>query len=142
MINIFLKDVNFKSLLITMLAVFIYIFASDFIIHGLLLKSSYHATSELWRSESEMQSFMPWMLFGQLLIAKYFTLLFVKGYNGTGIMEGIRFGVLIGFFSVGAQCIQYAVMPMPLSLLFSWAGLGLIQAITGGVIASLIYKKT
>jgi len=120
---------------------FVYIFATDFIIHGIFLKDAYAATQSLWRTESEMQSMMTWMFLGQAIIAKYFTILFIKGYEGTGLMEGVRFGLYIGFFAVGGYCIQFAVSPLPISIFVAWLGLGLLQSVFGGILLSAIYPK-
>jgi hypothetical protein len=78
---------------------------------------------------------------GQVLIAKFFCVIFAKGYTGGGVPEGIRFGILMGFFSMGHCVINYAVMPVSCSLGCYWMGLGFLQMLGAGVVASLVYKK-
>ena len=141
MINTFTKGMNLKSLTVTILAVFFWIFASDFLIHGIALKSQYQATASLWRSEAEMTNHMVWMILGQITIAKFIVLLFVHGYKGTGMGEGIRFGILIGFLFIGSYLIQYAVTPLTCSIVLGWAGFGLVQAIGAGIIAATVYRN-
>ncbi len=136
-----LKGVNLKRLTAAIVAVFVYIFISDMVIHAWLLAGAYAATASAWRSQEQMQAFFPWMLFGQFIIAKYFVILFAKGYEGKGIPEGVRFGALMGLFCIGGNFIQYSVYPISLTVVLSWCALGLLQSILGGVIASLIYKK-
>src|SRR5690606_29362442 len=123
------NKVNTKRLIITMFAVFVYIFISDFVIHGLILKETYMQTADLWRTEEEMKSFMIWMFLGQFIIAKFFTLIFVKGYENKGVAEGVRFGILMSGVSVGAMMIQYAVIPMTTDLIIAWIVLGILQTI-------------
>lgn len=141
MVGAFTRGLNIKSVTITILAVFAYVFITDYIIHGVILMEAYQQSAPMWRSPEQMQSFFPWMLVGQFLIAKFFVLIFAKGYEGNGIGEGVRFGLLLGFFNAGAYFIQYAVSPLPLSILWGWIGLGLLQTIGGGVLAAGIYKK-
>jgi hypothetical protein len=136
-----LSGINLKRLIAAILAVFVYIFLSDMIIHGWLLAGAYAQTASAWRSQEQMQAFFPWMLLGQFIIAKYFVWIFAKGYEGKGIGEGIRFGSLIGLFSAGGSFVQYAVYPISLTVVLSWCALGLIQSILGGVLVSLVYKR-
>jgi len=136
-----LGKVNLKRLVLTNFAVFAYIFVSNFIIHGVILKNTYMETASLWRPESEMHSQMLWMLLGQFLIAKGISSLFAKSYEKKGVKEGIRFGLFAAPLYVGPYFIQYAVTPIPMSLLFAWVGLGFIQVVLGGVVASLVYKR-
>ena len=106
------RKVNVKRLILSVIAMFVFIFASDFVIHSLLLGQTYKELAHLWRPEAELVSFMPWMMLGQLLIAKFYVLLFIRGYEGKGITEGLRFGlVFIGPYSVAPFLIQYAVIP-------------------------------
>jgi hypothetical protein len=126
---------------LTILGVFAFIWASNFLIHGLILKSAYAATASLWRPEAEMCKFFMYLLGGQLVISIFFSWIFAKGYEGKGWQEGVRFGLLIGLFSCGPTLISYAVSPLPCSIACAWMGLGLIQYVLAGIVASLIYKK-
>ncbi len=141
--NIMIKEcfqgINLKSLAITIVAVFVYIVASDFLIHGILLKDVYHDTANLWRMPSDPH--FKYMHLGQLIIAIFFTKIFAVGYRGTGIKEGFRYGVMMGFYAIGGMIIQYAVMPFPCSVVCSWMGFGMVQLIGGGILCSLVYRK-
>jgi hypothetical protein len=56
---------NCKKVWLTVLVVFVTIWLSNFLIHGIFLKSAYEATAGLWRSQDEMKQFCTFMLFGQ-----------------------------------------------------------------------------
>jgi hypothetical protein len=133
--------VNVKKGVLAILAVFAYIFLTDILIHGFALKGMYAATASAWRPEAEMQSNMLWMCIGQFIMAKYFVWIFAKGYEGKGLMEGARFGTLMGLFVVGTYFVQYAVQPLTFELLAAWAILGTVQSIGAGVVAALVYRK-
>ena len=45
---------NTKRLILAVVAVFIGVWATNFLIHGVWLKSDYAASMTLWRSEQEM----------------------------------------------------------------------------------------
>jgi hypothetical protein len=66
---------------------------------------------------------------------------FVKGYEGRGIPEGVRFGILIGLMTNGMGAFyQYAVYPLPFSLIMQWFGYGLVEFIIAGIAAAAIYR--
>ncbi len=136
-----LKNVNIKSLCITVVAVFVFIFMTDFLIHGCILKGAYHESASLWRPESEGHSYMIWLILAQLINAKYLSILFAKGYEGKGVIEGIRFGILVAPLMVATSFVWYAVTPLPMSLMWAWVILGYIQGVGASVVAALVYRK-
>jgi len=141
MIKTMLGNVNIMRLSLAILAVTVFIFASNFVIHELMLKGAYEQTANLWRTKPEMESLLIWMLIGQLLMAKYATILFVKGYENKGLMEGVRFGLYLGLFTTGMYLIQFVTTPLPTSLVWSWIWTGLFQWIGVGVVAAAVYRK-
>ena len=131
---------NFKRLFLAMLAGFVLIFVTDFLIHGFWLAADYEATKSLWRPENEMHSYFSLMLFAQLLCAATFVLIWAKGFAGQGIGTGIGIGLLMGLFQQIWAIIDYVVIPMPGNLAAKWFFSGLVQAILLGIITALIYK--
>ena len=65
-----------KRLLLTALAVFVFIFAYEWVFHGILLKDTYGMTPSLWRPQTEMMQHFHWLVLGQAVIALMFTVLF------------------------------------------------------------------
>ena len=120
---------------------FLVILASDFVLHGVLLKDLYAQTASAWRSEADMQAHMGYMLAGQAIAALFLVWIFAKGYEGKGLGEGVRFGLLIGAFGSAHCFIQYAVTPIPCSLLCAWVAGMLVQSVLAGLAAAAIYKK-
>lgn len=135
------QRINKKSFLITSLFIFVAIFITDFLIHGLILKGQYEATASLWRSESEMQGVFHWMLIGQAVIALFFTRLFTHGYQNKGIKEGVCFGFMFAGIFAGNDFILYTVTAYPMSLVWAWIGTRFAQSILLGVIAAKVYKQ-
>lgn len=99
------------------------------------------ATASLWRAEADMPAFMPYMLLGQLLMAFFFTKIFAHGYQGTGMMEGVRYGALMTGFVLGCHLVAYAVTPWEMGMVVKWTIYGLIQSVLMGAVAAKLYKK-
>lgn len=135
-----LEGVNKKSFALSVIVMLVFIWVTDFVIHGVLLKGLYEETASLWRTPDEMNAHMIWMLIGKILIAKYFVFIFVKGREGKGIAEGVRYGLLMALFAAGPCFIHYAVTPMPMNLLWAWVGGAVAQYMIGGAIIAKIYK--
>lgn len=130
---------NVKRFFLAALAVLVLIFALDFIIHGLILSSTYKALSNIWRPD--MMSLI-WIIYiGYFLFAIIFTYIFYKGFEDKGILEGIRYGFIIGILINGIGAFgQYVTYPIPLSLAIQWFIYGTIEYIICGIAVSLIYK--
>ena len=133
---------NFKKLLICTLVVFFGICVSDYLIHGVILRNLYLDTAPLWRPESEMMAYMGHRFFGQFITSFFFSLIFAKGYEGKGMLEGARFGLILGGFEMGQHFVMHAVAPYPVLLTLLWICFGFIQSVFVGIIASLVYGKS
>lgn len=123
-----------------MVAVFLFIWASDFLIHGVLLKTTYMDTASLWRTEEEMQKRIFWMFLSQLISAKFLTILFARGYeNGNGVAEGFRFGFLLAPLMIAPILVQYTVSPIPINLIVAWILAGIVQTVGASMVAGAVY---
>jgi hypothetical protein len=121
-------------------AVFVAIAVVDTIVNMFLLSSAYEATANLWRPMAEMKIWLFYVVY--LFIAFFVTLIFSKGYEGKGVVEGIRFGFYVGMLmAVPMAYGTYGSMPIPYSLALQWFIYGLIQYIIVGIVLALIYGK-
>lgn len=116
------------------------IFVTNFLIHQVLLKDMYAATPSLWRTVEEMGQFVPVMMLGQVLVGVFFAWIFGHGYQGRGMGEGVRYGLLMGGLAAGAQLIMHGVQPFPTSLTLAWIGTGLVQYALVGAVAAKVAK--
>ena len=132
---------NTKRYLLGSLVVFVFIFVYEFLLDGLLLGEQYARLTGMVRPDEESMRLFPFMLLGMLLLAFFFCYIFVKGREGTGIGEGVRFGFLIGVgFGVSASLIHYAVQPWPGSVVLTWVVGMPIEMMIAGVLIATIYK--
>jgi len=67
--------------------------------------------------------------------------IFIKGYEDRGILEGVRFGIMMFLITTGmGAAYQYIVYPLPFSLVIQWFIYGFFEFILAGIAASLIYQ--
>ena len=113
-----------------------------YLIHEVLLASTYMTESmqHLWRQPEEMKT---WVIFVSNLIVSYFlSLVFSKGYQGTGIGEGVRFGLFMGLIIATPMAYAtYATMPITYSLALQWFIYGIIEYVIYGVLLAAVYGK-
>jgi len=130
---------NKKRLIIAGIVIFIAVQFFDFIEHGLILRGAYQATMNIWRMD--MNSVM-WIMYVTALIFSFlFVYIFIKGYEGKGIVEGIRYGLLIGLLMTGINIFgQYVIYPIPFNLAIQWFIYDMIRFVIYGIIVSAIYK--
>jgi hypothetical protein len=131
---------RFKRLIIATIAVFLSLEAMDFVVHNIILMSTYESLSHLWRPD--MGSKMWIFVLATLVTSFLFVYIFSKGYENKGVMEGVRFGIVAGLFmTVMGNCGSYVYLPIPLSLAVKWFVFGMVEFIICGAVAALIYKK-
>lgn len=132
---------NVKRYILGSIAVFCFVFVAEFLFHGFIMKDSYLAHMELLRAEGDQMAYMPFMALGFLILAFGFCFIFINGYEGKGVAEGVRFGLYAAIaFGVSSQLINYTVFPLPKDWIVSWmVGESVIMMLAGAVIA-LIYK--
>jgi hypothetical protein len=128
-----------KQTLWAVIAVFISWSILDFLIHGLMLKSSYQATAELWRAEDEMKMAL------MSVVTLIYSICFVSVYryliNPKSLLTGIKFGVIFGFAAAVTMGFgSYSYMPIPLELAFSWFFASLVELIVAGGIVGFMIK--
>jgi hypothetical protein len=134
---------NTKRLLLAALVVYILLEVLNYLINGVILASTYQmeGVKEAFRPEAEMNGMMWIMYVVDIIWAFFFTFFFAKGYEGKGIMEGIRFGLYIGlFWGLVSAYSNYVVIPIPYFLALQWFLSTLIVSIILGVAAALVYK--
>ena len=113
----------------------------DTITNTLLLAGVYQETASLWRPEAEIK--LGVVIISWVFIAFFFTLIFSKGYQGKGVLEGVRYGLYVtGLMVIPAAYLTYAIMPVPYGMTLQWWVYGGITYVILGTVLALIYGKT
>jgi len=129
-----------KAFWIGFVVVFVVLAILDTLTNTVLLSGVYAETASLWRPEADIK--LGVIIVSWLFVAFFFTLIFSKGYQGKGILEGVRYGLYItGLVSIPMAYMTYATMPVPYGLTFQWwVYSGITYVIMGSALA-LIYGK-
>ncbi len=128
-----------KRTILAVVLVFVAWSILDFILHGLLLRSTYEATASLWRPMDQMN--MPLMYFVTLVSSTCLVLIYAFLVERKSLVSGIRLGALFGLaagISMGFG--SYSTMPIPLILAWSWFLGTWIEAIVAGAIVGAVLK--
>lgn len=133
--------INTKNFVISVIAVFIFMFAYDWLVHSQLLMPLYMETPNLWRPDAEMQALFPWSIGIDLAKAALIAYLFTQHYEARGMGEGVRFGLYIGALLGLMQLAAYTYLPVSLNLGLAWFFVYLLQGLGAGLILSLTYRR-
>jgi hypothetical protein len=126
-------------MLLASLAVFVLWFIMDFVIHGVILRSTYAATMDLWRPEGEMRMGL------MQVVAVMATVAFVGIYtwlvSPKSMAAGIKYGLLYGIgVGVGMGYGTYSVMPIPYNMALTWFLGTIAETVAAGVVTAAIVK--
>ncbi len=128
-----------KKTIIAILAVFVSWQVLDFIIHGVILQSTYAATLSLWRPDTEMK--MGLMMLVSLVSALCFVLVYDWFFKEKKMMIGLKYGVIFGVgvgFSMGYG--TYSVQPIMYYTALGWFLGTVVEAAVAGLLTGLIIK--
>ena len=129
-----------KKIILSTIAVFLAWTVIDYIIHGLILQSSYAATASLWRPMAEMK--MGGMYIAGLIATIAFVVVYARFFAQKGINTGLKYGLLFGLGAgVSMGYGTYSVMPIPYHMAFTWFIGVLIEGAVGGIILGAIIKE-
>ncbi|MGD0589593.1 MAG: hypothetical protein ABSA44_02190 [Bacteroidota bacterium] len=129
-----------KKVLIGAVVVFVILEVLDFLIHGVILSPAYAAAQNIWRSDMVDKM---WILhIVKIVVAFFFALIYSKGYEGKGPLEGVRYGLYIGLMmGVGMAYGTYAMIAIPYSLALQWFIFAVFEYIVAGIGLTLVYGK-
>jgi len=129
-----------KRAILAVVGVFIAWSIMDFLIHGVLLKSTYEATANLWRPMDDIN--IPLIYFVTLAFTACFVAIYGLLVDRKSLVSGIKFGALFGLaggISMGFG--SYCYMPIPMTLAWSWFFGTWIEAVIAGAIVGAILKS-
>lgn len=126
---------NYKKLTISTIAIFVFMFLFDWLVHGYLLTDTYMTTPSLWRSN--MSDYTMWSMAINVVIAYIYSLIF-NDYNSTEASKrGLIIGLLIGF----TQFMKYTYMPISLSLASMLLVVNVVKGLGLGIVYSVVNNK-
>lgn len=128
-----------KRNLLAVIAVFVAWSILDYLIHGVMLASSYEATANLWRPMEEMN---PLLCYGVTLgYIICFVLIYDLLISNKSLQNGIKFGLLLGLGNGLVDLGSYVYMPIPLTLAEAWFVASVVQTGIAGAIVGAMIKQ-
>jgi len=132
---------NSSRLILSIIVVFIGIFATDFVIHGVWLVGDYKATASIWRADDEMGKHFGWILLYQFVCACILSILWAKTFANRASLESATiYGSLMGAFFHSGSFVSHAVFPLPSYIMAKWIVAGIIQMTLMGILLFYVYK--
>lgn len=125
---------NIKHWLIASIVVYIVMGLTEYIVHGIILMGTYEATASVWRPMEEIKGWIGFVT--GAIFSLIFVYIFIKGYEGKGIMEGAPVWIMDRPHVYGF----YSVLPIPYSLALMWWIFGTVQIVIYGIVAAAIYR--
>lgn len=130
---------NWKRFFVASLVIYVVVQAMDFVVNQVFMKSANESLKSLWRMD--MMSRMWVMYLIGVLVALLFTFIFIKGREGKGISEGVRYGIIIWLFvSVPMGASMWVLLPIPYMIVFRALLFGLLEMLVAGILVAVIYK--
>jgi hypothetical protein len=113
-----------------------------FVVYGNVISGEFGKYPAIYRSSASQTAYLPLMfvgLFFAMLVASY---LYAKGYEGgSGVQEGMRFGVLVGFVMVGYVAgVNYAIMNIGKRMAVYYGLAALVEWVIVGVAIGSVYR--
>lgn len=129
-----------KKLWIGFVVVFVVLSVIDYFVYSVLMASTYESVSHLFRPEAETKM---WIIFvSYVFLAFAFTFIFSKGYEGKGILEGVRYGIWVSLLMIlPFNYMTYAVMPIPYAMAFWGFVYGTVEMVLAGIALAIVFGK-
>ena len=130
---------NWKRFFVAVLTIFVVGQGLSYLIDNVILMRDYEKLNSLWRPDIMSKVWVMYLI--GLLFALLFTYVFVKGREGKGIQEGVRFGIVIWLFvTVPFSLNLWILFPIPMALIVKWILYGLLTTLISGILVAVIYK--
>ena len=112
-----------------------------FVVYGNILSGEFARYPAIYRSSKTQTQYLPLMFVGILFAMLVASYLYAKGYEGgSGLQEGMRFGVLVGLVMVGYVAgVNYATMNIGKRLAAYYALAGLVEWVVVGMAIGFVY---
>jgi hypothetical protein len=135
---------NYARILVASLCAFVAYFIYGGILFGLLpwLRTEYAKYPAVYRSQEGIKNVMPFGMLAMFVALVAIAVLYAMVYSGgRGIVEGARFGALIGVFAIGSFVVHnYVNLNIGLKLTIQQSIAYFVQWVIVGIVIGLVYK--
>ncbi len=133
-----------KKLLVAIVAAYIVLMLTNYLVHQIWLMSDYAAIPASHRSPAGIMHRFWAMAVGQFIFAALFAYIYRRGLEKKPwLVQGIRYGILIALLTVVPTALsEYVVYIVPYQLAIKWMIAGGIQMIVLGLLVAGIYGES
>jgi hypothetical protein len=131
-----------KKLVLAIVATFILLMATNYLIHSVWLMPDYDAIPLSHRNPAGIERRFWSIVLGQVFFSVMFAYIYTRGReNKSWIEQGIRYGILVAMLTViPTSLTEYAVYIVPYMLVIKWMVAGGIQLVLAGLVVAAIFK--
>jgi hypothetical protein len=130
---------NWKRFFAASAVVYVAIQAIDLIVNAVFMKTDNESLKSLWRPNMSSRVWLMYLV--GVLVALLFTYIFVKGREGKGLAEGVRFGIIIWLFmSVPMYIGMWVMLLIGWQIILRWLLFSLLEMLIAGILVAAIYK--
>jgi hypothetical protein len=130
---------NWKRFFLASLVIFVVVQGMEFVINNVFMKSAYESLKSLWRPDRMSKMWVMYII--GVLVSLLFTYIFIKGREGKGIAEGVRYGIIIWLFvAVPMNLSMWVLLPIPYLVIFRGTLFALLEMLVAGILVAVIYK--
>lgn len=130
---------NWKRFWVASLVIYVVVQAMDFVINEVFMRSANESLQGLWRPNMTSRMWVMYVI--GVLVALLFTYIFIKGREGKGTAEGVRYGVIIWLFvSVPMSMSMWVLLPIPHMIIVRGLIYALLEMLIAGILVAAIYK--
>jgi hypothetical protein len=135
---------SMKKLLLAIVAAYVVLMLTNYLVHEVWLMSDYAAIPASHRSTAGIMHRFWVMAVGQFFFAALFAYIYTRGSEKKSwLAQGIRYGVLIAFLTVIPTALgEYVVYIVPYQLAIKWMVAGGVQLIIMGLIVAGICSES
>lgn len=132
--------INNRRLATAIVAAFIADIVFYMLFHDSFMMPAYTETLEMWRSEEDILRYSGYRYLGHLILVSIAGIIFARGYEKKDIMEGFRFGLLIGLLMASQTVVAFAYSPIPDFLFTGWLVGNLMEGVIIGLMLAMVYR--
>ncbi len=131
-----------KTFWMGFVAVFIVMQVIGYLVHGVMMVDTYESLAAIFRPKEQMDSMMWMMMLAGAVLLFLFCYIFTKGYEGKGVMEGVRYGALMGLLLALPNVDQHVIYPLPASVAAIWFVTVVASFTIAGAVFAASYKPS
>jgi len=132
---------NTNKCLLASIAAAVFLFIYGWVVYGLLLANYVARIAPEGMMLPPGSENIGLIALGCLVQGIALCLIFVKGREGLGPIEGVRFGLLIGIFLLGVYVLMAGISPYTLRASLTFAILDTIMYMGAGIVIAALYKE-